>query len=220
MSVRILIADDEERWRRIVGDFLRNEGYQVLEAADGLQALELLRGDESVDLVILDIMMPNLDGLETCRRIRNHSSVPVMIVTARDGEDDEVRGFDCGADEFIAKPLRFPIFMARVKALLKRTAATAELQVGQLRINIAAHSVLAGQQPVSLTPREFDLLVFLMQHRGNVMSRKQILDAVWKTDCYYDVRTVDTHMKNLRMKLGPFGTMLKTVRGNGYLLEG
>lgn len=121
MSVTILIADDEERWRRIVGDFLRNEGYRVLEAADGQQVMELMRSEEKIDLVVLDIMMPVLDGLETCRLIRKMSAVPVMIVTARDAEADELVGFHCGADDFIAKPLRFPVFIARVKALLKRT---------------------------------------------------------------------------------------------------
>lgn len=220
MNITILIADDEERWRRIVGDFLRNEGYQVLEAADGLQVLELLRGDRTADLVILDIMMPNLDGLETCRRIRETSTVPVIIVTARDGEEDELGGFDCGADDFIAKPLRFPVFMARVRALLKRTGAANLLQAGAITIDTASHVVQINQQSIVLTPREYELLLFLMQNCNRALSRQQILRHVWKTEYFGDARTVDTHIKNLRMKLGCHGEQLKTVRGSGYMLEG
>lgn len=219
MNTTILIADDEERWRRIVGDFLRNEGYRVLEAADGQQAMELMRSEQKIDLVILDIMMPVLDGLETCQRIRRFSSVPVMIVTARDAEADEVHGFHCGADEFIAKPLRFPVFMARVKALLKRTSTVTVTAAGRIEINTASHTVQADGRVVNLTPREYELLLYLMQHRGSARSRQQILQDVWKNVHFGEARMVDTHIKNLRMKLGSCGIQLKTVRGSGYMLE-
>ena len=220
MNPAILIADDEERWRRIVGDFLRTEGYRVLEAADGLQALELLSREE-VDLVVLDIMMPHLDGLETCRRIRQSSTVPVMIVTAREGEEAELGGFACGADDFVSKPLRFPVFMARIKALLKRSCSTVTtLQVGELSIDPGAHTARAAGQTLSLTPREYELLLYLMQHRDSVQTRQQILQHVWKIDTWGDARSVDTHVKNLRMKLGSCGRQLKTIRGSGYLLTG
>ena len=209
MSITILIADDEERWRRIVGDFLRNEGYRVLEAADGQQVMELMRSEEKIDLVVL----------ETCRLIRKRSAVPVMIVTARDAEADELVGFHCGADDFIAKPLRFPVFIARVKALLKRTSTVTELAAGGITINTAAHTVKAGAAAVSLTPREYELLLYLAQHLGRARTRQQILQDVWKSVNLGEARTVDTHIKNLRMKLGQCGAQLKTIRGSGYLLE-
>ena len=219
--IRILIADDEERWRRLMGDFLRNEGYEVLEAVDGLQAVETLRREGPVDLVLLDIMMPHLDGIDACRAIRGFTNVPIIMVTARSDEESEIQGFACGADEYISKPLRFPVFMARIQALLKRTGTVRDtLDLGGMCIDPGARVVTVDCQEIPLTPREFELLLYLAQNRNQALSRQQILDAVWDFDYYGDARTVDTHVKNLRMKLGAPGMAIRTVRGRGYKLDG
>lgn len=221
MGVKILIADDEERWRRIVADFLRNEGYSVINAENGREAVNIVRQETGIDLVILDIMMPVMDGVEACQAIREFSDVPILIVTAKSDEESEVLGFVCGADEYISKPLKFPIFMARVRALLKRSGAgKGKLSVSGIDIDPDAHTVKIDEQELNLTPREFELLLYLAQNKNVALSRQQILSSVWNFDYYGDVRTVDTHIKNLRMKLGDKGAALKTVRGRGYKLEG
>lgn len=221
MGVKILIADDEERWRRIVADFLRNEGYSVINAENGREAVSIVRQEPGIDLVILDIMMPVMDGVEACQAIREFSDVPILIVTAKSDEESEVLGFVCGADEYISKPLKFPIFMARVRALLKRSGAgKGKLSVSGIDIDPDAHTVKIDERELNLTPREFELLLYLAQNKNVALSRQQILSSVWNFDYYGDVRTVDTHIKNLRMKLGDKGAALKTVRGRGYKLEG
>lgn len=220
-NVKILIADDEERWRRLVGDFLRNEGYKVVEAANGQEAVEMVRSDGDISLVILDIMMPVLDGVAACQNIRGFSEVPIIMLTAKSDEDSEVMGFVCGADEYISKPVKFPVFIARIKALLKRSVTVRTcVEVSGIRIDPDAHTVTVDGQEISLTPREFELLLYVAQNKNIALSRQQILSAVWNFDYYGDARTVDTHIKNLRMKLGDHGAALKTVRGRGYKLEG
>ena len=220
-NVKILIADDEERWRRLVGDFLRNEGYKVVEAANGQEAVEMVRSDGDISLVILDIMMPVLDGVAACQNIRSFSEVPIIMLTAKSDEDSEVMGFVCGADEYISKPVKFPVFIARIKALLKRSVMVRTcVEVSGIRIDPDAHTVTVDGQEISLTPREFELLLYVAQNKNIALSRQQILSAVWNFDYYGDARTVDTHIKNLRMKLGDHGAALKTVRGRGYKLEG
>lgn len=220
-NVKILIADDEERWRRLVGDFLRNEGYKVVEAANGQEAVEMVRSDGDISLVILDIMMPVLDGVAACQNIRSFSEVPIIMLTAKSDEDSEVMGFVCGADEYISKPVKFPVFIARIKALLKRSVTVRTcVEVAGIRIDPDAHTVTVDGQEISLTPREFELLLYVAQNKNIALSRQQILSAVWNFDYYGDARTVDTHIKNLRMKLGDHGAALKTVRGRGYKLEG
>lgn len=220
MKIKILIADDEERWRLLVRDFLENEGFEVLEAADGRQAVDTLRADPEINLVILDIMMPVMDGIAACKEIRTFSKVPIIIVTAREDEESELSGFRCGADEYVSKPIRMRAFMARVGALLKRMVSSAEiLEVAGMRINISSREVFIGGTGIPLTPKEFDLLLFLAQNRNIAKSRQEILHVVWDTDFYGDARTVDTHVKNLRMKLGDTGDAIRTVRSMGYLLE-
>ena len=220
-NVKILIADDEERWRRLVGDFLRNEGYKVVEAANGQEAVEMVRSDGDISLVILDIMMPVLDGVAACQNIRSFSEVPIIMLTTKSDEDSEVMGFVCGADEYISKPVKFPVFIARIKALLKRSVTVRTcVEVSGIRIDPDAHTVTVDGQEISLTPREFELLLYVAQNKNIALSRQQILSAVWNFDYYGDARTVDTHIKNLRMKLGDHGAALKTVRGRGYKLEG
>ncbi len=220
-NVTILIADDEERWRRLVGDYLRNEGYGVMEASNGQEAVELVRGSSDISLVILDIMMPVMDGIRACQLIRDHSQIPIIMLTAKNDEDSELTGFVSGADEYIAKPIKFPVFMARVRALLKRSVSVRSVvEVAGICIDLDGHTVTVDGQEVSLTPREFELLLYVAQNKNIALSRQQILSAVWNFDYYGDARTVDTHIKNLRMKLGDHGSALKTVRGRGYKLEG
>ena len=220
MSAHVLVADDDARWRRIVGDFLRNEGYLVSEAADGAETVEAVRSDGDIDLVVLDIMMPGVDGMEACRQIRTFSDVPILMVTARTDEESELTGFQCGADDYVSKPIKFPILIARTKALLKRTGfPSGTITAGGIEISPEAHTVRVSGEQISLTSREFELLLYLAQNRNVALSRQQILEAVWACDFYGDARTVDTHIKNLRMKLGPAGAALKTVRDRGYKLE-
>jgi DNA-binding response OmpR family regulator len=219
LNQKIILADDEERWRLIVHDFLDNEGYSVLEAADGSQAVRLLRENPDVSLVILDVMMPVMDGIAACTEIRTFSRVPVLMVTARGDEETEVSAMRCGADQFISKPIKMRAFMERVRSLLRRAGTREVLRFGRLEIDLASNEVLADGEPLSLTPKEYDLLLFLAQTPDTVRSREQILHAVWNTDYYGDGRTVDTHVKNLRMKLGDCGSLLRTVRSRGYMLE-
>ena len=219
INQKIILADDEERWRLIVHDFLDNEGYSVLEAADGSQAVRLLRENPDVSLVILDVMMPVMDGIAACTEIRTFSRVPVLMVTARDDEETEISAMRCGADQFISKPIKMRAFMERVRSLLRRAGTRKVLRFGRLEIDLASNAVLADGEPLSLTPKEYDLLLFLAQTPDTVRSREQILHAVWNTDYYGDGRTVDTHVKNLRMKLGDCGSLLRTVRSRGYMLE-
>ena len=219
INQKIILADDEERWRLIVHDFLDNEGYSVLEAADGSQAVRLLRENPDVSLVILDVMMPVMDGIAACTEIRTCSRVPVLMVTARDDEETEISAMRCGADQFISKPIKMRAFMERVRSLLRRAGTREVLRFGRLEIDLASNAVLADGEQLSLTPKEYDLLLFLAQTPDTVRSREQILHAVWNTDYYGDGRTVDTHVKNLRMKLGDCGSLLRTVRSRGYMLE-
>ncbi len=219
MKTKIILADDEERWRLIVHDFLENEGYQVLEAANGQQAVSLLRSNPDTALVIMDVMMPVMDGIASCTEIRTFSRVPVLMVTAREDEETEINGMRCGADQFISKPIKMRAFMERVRALLRRSEHRETMTFGKLEIVLASNTVLADGVPLALTPKEYDLLLFLAQTPDVVRSREQILHAVWNTDYYGDGRTVDTHVKNLRMKLGSCGSLLRTVRSRGYMLE-
>ena len=220
-KVKILIADDEERWRRLVGDFLKNEGFSVVEASNGREAVDIVRIDGDLSLVILDIMMPVMDGVEACQTIRDFSQVPIIMLTAKNDESSEVMGFMCGADEYIAKPVKFPVFIARVKALLKRSVSVRSVvEVAGICIDQDGHTVTVDGREIALTPREFELLLYVAQNKNIALSRQQILSAVWNFDYYGDARTVDTHVKNLRMKLGDHGAALKTVRGRGYKLEG
>ena len=220
-NVKILIADDEARWRRLAGDFLRNEGYRIVEAENGRVAVDMVREDSEISLVILDIMMPVMDGIQACQAIREFSDLPIIMLTARSDEDSEVLGFVCGADEYISNPVKFPIFIARVRALLKRSLnMTNQVEVAGICIDPDAHTVTVDGKEITLTPREFELLLYIAQNKNIALSRQQILSAVWNFDYYGDARTVDTHIKNIRVKLGDHGTALKNVRGRGYKLEG
>lgn len=220
MLTKIILADDEENWRLIVRDFLEQEGYTVLEAGDGKQAVELLRVHPDTALVILDIMMPVMNGLEACKELRRFSQVPVLMVTARSDEESEISGFREGADQYISKPVKMRAFMERVKSLLRRGGKNQDLlRFGELELDPASGSARVAGESVPLTPKEYDLLLFLARTPNVVRSREEILHAVWNTDYYGDGRTVDTHVKNLRMKLGACGELVRTVRSRGYLLN-
>ncbi len=220
----ILIADDEERIRRLVSDFLRRDGYTVLQAADGGQAMELI--DQklgSIDLIILDVMMPVYDGWSVLRHIRSkNTDVPVMMLTARTEENDEVFGFDLGADDYITKPFSPIVLSARVRAIEKRCHQHSEgiYQSGALSINEIRREVCVAGETVELTPKEYDLLIYFKNNQNIAVSRENILNAVWGYDYFGDLRTVDTHVKKLRAKLGDCGKMIETVRGFGYRFEG
>lgn len=219
-NAKIILADDEERWRMIVHDFLAQEGFAVLEAANGLDAVNALRENPDSALVILDVMMPRMNGLEACREIRSFSQVPILMVTAREDEETEIAGFRDGVDQFISKPVKMHAFIERVNSLVRRSGLKRELlRFGELELDPAAGSVRVEGNPVSLTPKEYDLLMFLAQSPNVIRTREQILHAVWNTDYYGDGRTVDTHIKNLRMKLGISGDRVRTVRSRGYLLD-
>jgi len=217
---KILIADDEERMRRLVGDFLKREGFQILEAVDGGEALELVESDPDICLVILDVMMPVYDGWTVCREIRKKSMVPIIMLTARGEETDELFGFELGADEYISKPFSPQVLIARVHALLRRANGSRSVySYPGLEIDVDARHVKVDDEMIALSPKEFELLAYLAANEGRALSREQILNAVWDYNFYGDPRTVDTHVKKVRLKLGSRGEYIQTVRGVGYRFE-
>lgn len=221
MSINILIADDEARMRKLVSDFLRQAGFVTYEAANGKQALDIFAAN-NIDLLILDVMMPEYDGWAVCREIRKDSLVPIIMLTARGEEAAELFGFDLGADEYISKPFSPRILVARVQSLLKRAGQKVAMPpriMGGLEIDETAHYVYADTKPIDLTPKEFELLVYMADNAGRALSREQILNAVWNYDYFGDIRTVDAHIKNLRLKMGSLGSYVQTVRGVGYRFE-
>ena len=221
-QIKILVVDDESRMRKLVRDFLEREGYQVLEAGDGMEAMEIFYEDKDIALIILDVMMPRMDGWQTCREIRETSEVPVIMLTARSEERDELQGFSLGVDEYISKPFSPKILVARVGALLRRThGANVEdvISVGGIQIDKAAHQVKVDGKEIELSYKEFELLVYFAENQGIALSREKILNNVWNYDYFGDARTIDTHVKKLRSKLGDQGNYIKTIWGMGYKFE-
>lgn len=220
-TVNILIVDDELRIRRLLSDFLRREGYKTLEAEDGEKALDLMFESKiKFDLVILDVMMPKYDGWFVLERIREFSSVPVVMLTARSDEYDQLKGFKLGADDYVTKPFSPSVLVARIKNILKKELDEAEeLSFGKIRMSLSAREVYVDQEKVELTPKEFELLKYFIDNKGIALSRDRILNAVWNYDYYGDLRTVDTHIKQLRAKLGAYGNYISTVRSIGYRLD-
>ncbi len=220
--MKILVVDDENRMRKLVKDFLIKSNYEVLEAADGSQALDIFFEHNDIDLIILDVMMPKMDGYQVCREIRTYSKVPIIMLTAKSDERDELMGFELGVDEYISKPFSPKILVARVEAILRRTnqANAGEiLEAGGIIINKAAHSVAIDGQQVELSFKEYELLTFFLENKGIALSREKILNSVWNYDYFGDARTIDTHVKKLRSKMGPKGDMIKTIWGMGYKFE-
>ena len=220
--LKILVVDDESRMRKLVKDFLVKNNYEVVEAGDGSQALDIFYGQKDIALIILDIMMPQMDGWEVCREVRQYSRVPIIMLTAKSDERDELQGFQLGVDEYISKPFSPKILVARVEAVLRRTNQLGNgenLEAGGIVVNKAAHSVVIDNKPVDLSYKEFELLAYFIENRGIALSREKILNNVWNYDYFGDARTIDTHVKKLRSKMGEKGDLIRTIWGMGYKLE-
>ncbi|MED1508844.1 MULTISPECIES: response regulator transcription factor [Bacillus] len=224
MNKTVLLVEDERRLREIVSDYFRNEGFEVIEAEDGKKALELF-AEHTIDLIMLDIMLPEIDGWSVCRRIRKESAVPIIMLTARSDEDDTLLGFELGADEYVTKPFSPKVLVARAKTLLKRAdgavGVTEEnaMSLAGIEVNRLSRTVLVDGEEIILTHKEFELLVYLMENKGIVLSRQHLLDQLWGYDYYGDDRTVDTHIKKLRNKLGDRAKHIGTVIRVGYKFE-
>lgn len=220
-SVKVLMVDDEARMRKLVKDFLAIKGYRVIEAEDGEQAVDIFFKEKDIGLVILDVMMPKMDGWEVCRTLRLYSQVPIIMLTARSEERDELLGFELGVDEYISKPFSPKILVARIEAILRRgNAGTGEiLEAAGIRVDKDAHEASVDGQPVDLSNKEFELLIYFMENQGMALSREKILNNVWNYDYFGDARTIDTHVKKLRSKLGEKGEFIKTIWGMGYKFE-
>lgn len=220
-TVKILVVDDEARMRKLVKDFLMIKGYMVLEAENGEQAVDMFFQDKNIGLIILDVMMPKMDGWQVCKTIRQYSQVPIVMLTARSEERDELMGFELGVDEYITKPFSPKILVARIEAILRRrnTVTGEVMELAGIRVDKDAHEAFVDGEPVDLSNKEFELLIYFMENRGRALSREKILNHVWNYDYFGDARTIDTHVKKLRSKLGPKGDLIKTIWGTGYKLE-
>lgn len=220
-AVKVLMVDDEARMRKLVKDFLAIKGYKVIEAEDGEQAVDIFFKEKDIGLVILDVMMPKMDGWEVCRTLRRYSQVPIIMLTARSEARDELLGFELGVDEYISKPFSPKILVARIEAILRRgNAGTGEiLEAAGIRVDKDAHEASVDGQPVDLSNKEFELLTYFMENQGMALSREKILNNVWNYDYFGDARTIDTHVKKLRSKLGEKGELIKTIWGMGYKFE-
>ena len=222
-SIKILVVDDESRMRKLVKDFLVRKGYDVLEAGDGEEALEVFYRERDIALIILDVMMPKLNGWEVCREVRETSKVPIIMLTAKGDESDELNGFELGADEYISKPFSPKILVARVEAILRRSGKAEEeealLEMGGIVVDKTAHQVTVDGKEIELSFKEFELLTFFMENAGIALSREKILNNVWNYDYFGDARTIDTHVKKLRSKMGAKGDYIRTIWGMGYKFE-
>lgn len=221
-KLKILVVDDESRMRKLVRDFLVKSNYDVLEAGDGEEALDIFFQHKDIALIVLDVMMPKLDGWQVCREVRTYSKVPIIMLTARADEHDELQGFQLGVDEYISKPFSPKILVARIEAILRRTSqldAAELLSCGGIQMDKAAHQVLIDGEPVELSYKEFELLAYFLENKGIALSREKILNNVWNYDYFGDARTIDTHVKKLRSKMRGRGELIKTIWGMGYKLE-
>ena len=221
-KLKILVVDDESRMRKLVKDFLTRSGYTVVEAADGMEAMDIFYEQNDIALIILDVMMPKMDGWQVCREVRMHSKVPIIMLTARGEERDELQGFELGVDEYISKPFSPKILVARVEAILRRTnvfAADEVVDAGGISVDKAAHEVKIDGVPIDLSYKEFELLAYFIENQGIALSREKILNNVWNYDYFGDARTIDTHVKKLRKKMGEKGDCIKPIWGMGYKFE-
>ena len=220
-QLKILVVDDEARMRKLVKNFLSVKGFTVLEASNGEEAVDLFFEQKDIALIILDVMMPKMDGWETCRTIRKYSQVPIIMLTARSEERDELQGFNLGVDEYISKPFSPKILVARVEAILRRSNAVSSdlIEIGGIRIDKAAHQVTIDGQNIDLSYKEFELLTYFVENQGIALSREKILNNVWNYDYFGDARTIDTHVKKLRSKMGEKGDYIRTIWGMGYKFE-
>ncbi len=220
-NVKILVVDDEQRMRKLVRDFLVKKDFIVLEAANGEEAIDIFFKEKNIGLVILDIMMPKMDGWAVCREIRQYSKVPIVMLTAKAGERDELLGFELGVDEYISKPFSPKILVARVEALLRRASVIGDevVEIGGIILDKSAHEVSIDGKKLELSFKEFELLAYFIDNKGIALSREKILNNVWNYDYYGDARTIDTHVKKLRNKMGDKGSYIKTIWGMGYKFE-
>ena len=221
-KLKILVVDDESRMRKLVRDFLVKQNFDVLEAGDGEEAVDIFFKEKDIALIILDVMMPKMDGWQVCREIRKYSKVPIIMLTAKGDERDELQGFDLGVDEYITKPFSPKILVARVEAILRRSNLLTkddEISAGGIELDKAAHQVKIDGQEIELSYKEFELLTYFLENQGIALSREKILNNVWNYDYFGDARTIDTHVKKLRSKLGEKGEMIKTIWGMGYKFE-
>ena len=221
-KLKVLVVDDESRMRKLVRDFLVKKDFIVLEAEDGAQAVDIFFSTKDISLIILDVMMPKMDGWQVCREIRELSDVPIIMLTAKSDERDELLGFDLGVDEYISKPFSPKILVARVEAILRRSNLLNDdsiITAGEITMNKSAHEVTVEGKPVELSFKEFELLNYFMDNQGLALSREKILNSVWNYDYFGDARTIDTHVKKLRSKLGKEGDYIKTIWGMGYKFE-
>lgn len=221
-QLKILVVDDESRMRKLVRDFLVKSNFQVVEAANGAEALDIFFAQKDIALIILDVMMPEMDGWQVCKEVRNYSKVPIIMLTAKSDERDELQGFDLGVDEYVTKPFSPKTLVARVEAILRRTGLSSDnkcLEYKGIVIDQTAHSVTIDGNPVELSFKEFELLTYFMENKGIALSREKILNNVWNYDYFGDARTIDTHVKKLRSKLGGKGDLIITIWGIGYKFE-
>ncbi len=220
-ALKILVVDDEPRMRKLVKDFLTVKGFQVVEAEDGEQAIDIFFEEKDIALILLDVMMPKMDGWEVLKTIRQYSQIPILMLTARGEEQDELQGFKLGADEYISKPFSPKILVARVEAILRRSSQGSKelIEIGGIRIDKSAHQVEIDGVPVDLSYKEFELMTYFAENQGIALSREKILNNVWNYDYFGDARTIDTHVKKLRSKLGEKGEYIKTIWGMGYKFE-
>ncbi len=222
-KIKILVVDDESRMRKLVRDFLVREDYEVLEAGDGEAALDIFYQEKNIALIILDVMMPKMNGWDVCREVRETSKVPIIMLTAKGDEEDELTGFELGVDEYISKPFSPKILVARVSAILRRSGKAPEegklLSIGGIVIDQTAHTVTVDGRQIELSFKEFELLTYFMENEGIALSREKILNHVWNYDYFGDARTIDTHVKKLRAKIGEKGDYIKTIWGMGYKFE-
>ncbi len=218
---KILVVDDESRMRKLVRDFLVKNNYEVIEAENGEEAVDVFFEQKDIELIILDVMMPKMDGWQVCKEIRQYSTVPIIMLTAKSDERDELLGFELGVDEYISKPFSPRILMARVEAVLRRagTVAAETTEIGGIVLDKSAHQVFVDGQPIELSVKEFELLTYFIDNRGVALSRERILNNVWNYDYFGDARTIDTHVKKLRSKMGEKGDYIKTIWGMGYKFE-
>ena len=220
-KLKVLVVDDEERMRKLISDFLKIKGYETVEAGDGEEAIDVFFADKEIALIILDVMMPKMDGWEVLKTVREHSKVPVIMLTARTEETDELKGFEYGADEYISKPFSPKILVARVEAILRRSGVSQDevVRIGGIEVDKSAHSVKIDGKEIELSFKEYELLLYFIENKGIALSREKILNNVWNYDYFGDARTIDTHVKKLRSKMGAKGDYIKTVWGMGYKFE-
>ena len=219
--IKILVVDDESRMRKLVKDFLLKSNFDVLEAENGEEAIDVFFSTKDIGLVILDVMMPKMDGWQVCREIRAYSKVPIIMLTAKSDERDELQGFELGVDEYISKPFSPKILVARVDAILRRTNALEgeNIEIGGITLDKVAHEIRIDGKPIDLSVKEFELLTYFIINKGVALSREKILNNVWNFDYFGDARTIDTHVKKLRSKMGEKGVYIKTIWGMGYKFE-